>query len=361
VRDITRFIVPPDATIREAISAIDRSEFGIALVVDQERRLLDTITDGDIRRAMLAGVNFESPVSTLAERRRRSPYPRPVTAPANAERADLLAAMEALKLRHVPLVDGEGFVVDLVVLEDLVPHQMPGLQAMVMAGGLGTRLRPLTADTPKPLLPVRGRPLLEITLARLQQAGIRRVNVATCFLPEKIESHLGDGRRFGVELKYVREPSPLGTAGALSLLEPPKERLLVLNGDILTDLDFRAMVDFHVEHAADLTMAVRRIDLEVPYGVVACDGVEVQRLTEKPSMSVMVNAGIYLLEPVVFNHLTPGAHLNMTDLIADVLTAGRRVVSFPIREYWLDIGRPADYDRAQHHDGIGIGAIERQP
>jgi dTDP-glucose pyrophosphorylase len=347
MRDLSNLLLTADVSILDAVAAIDRNERGIVLVVDGERRLLDTVTDGDIRRAMLAGIAFDTPIGQLASRRRHSPYPAPVTAPVDADRAALLLLMNAQKLRHLPLLDRDGRVVDLVVLEDLVAPVPSGLQAVVMAGGYGSRLRPLTNELPKPMLPVGGKPVLEITLAKLQQAGVRRVNVATFFRPEKIEEYFGNGERFGVELTYIREGSPLGTAGALGLIERPSDRLLVINGDILTDLDFRALLAFHVEHGADLTMAVRRYETEVPYGVVECDGPRVTSLTEKPSLNLLVNAGIYLLEPRVFEHIETGVPLNMTDLIDRVIKAGQSVVSFPIREYWLDIGHHDDYARAQ--------------
>jgi dTDP-glucose pyrophosphorylase len=359
MRDLSNLLLTADVSILDAVAAIDRNERGIVLVVDGERRLLDTVTDGDIRRAMLAGIAFDMPIGHLASRRQHSPYPSPVTAPVDADSAALLRLMNAQKLRHLPLLDPDGRVVDLVMLEDLVAPATAGLQAVVMAGGYGSRLRPLTNELPKPMLPVGGKPVLEITLAKLQQAGVRRVNVATFFRPEKIEEYFGNGERFGIELSYIREGSPLGTAGALGLIDRPSDRLLVINGDILTDLDFRALLAFHVEHAADLTMAVRRYETEVPYGVVECDGPRVTSLTEKPSLDLMVNAGIYLLEPRVFDHIEMGAPLNMTELIDRVIKAGQAVVSFPIREYWLDIGHHEDYARAQTDAAAPAG--QRRP
>jgi len=188
---------------------------------------------------------------------------------------------------------------------------------------------------------------MEIVLQRLREAGITQVTVATHHKPEKIVEHFGDGKEFGVELSYATEKRPLGTAGGLGALAPPTETTLVVNGDILTQLDYRAMVTYHREHQADLTVAVRQYDLKVPYGVIECDGPTVRRLSEKPVLGLFVNAGIYLLEPGVYQHIPNGQRFDMTDLIQRLLRAGRSVVSFPICEYWLDIGQQADYQQAQ--------------
>lgn len=339
--------IAPTASIREAMACIDRNQRGIVLVVEADRALLGTITDGDVRRAMLAGLDLESPVSVILERKANSPYPRPVSAPVTADRETLLQIMRERSVRQIPLLDEAGRVVEVVTQDDLLPAQILPLQAVIMAGGFGTRLRPLTEDLPKPMLPVGGRPLMELIVEQLQQAGIRRVNVTTHYKPEKIIEHFGDGHAFGVELNYVNEDRPLGTGGALGLMPQPTEPVLVINGDILTQVDFRAMLDFHRENRADLTLAVRRYEMQVPYGVIECEGARVQYLREKPQLGFLVNAGIYLLEPAVYQFIPQGQHFNMTDLIQWLLDAGRTVVSFPIREYWLDIGQHADYTQAQ--------------
>jgi NDP-sugar pyrophosphorylase family protein len=221
------------------------------------------------------------------------------------------------------------------------------LSAVIMAGGYGTRLRPLTDDMPKPMLPVGDRPLLERTVRRLREAGIQDVRVTTHYLGDRIASHFGDGKAFGVDITYLNEDRPLGTAGALALVNRPAGPLLVMNGDILTNLNFHALLAFHREHRADATVAVRKYDLTVPYGVVECEGTQVKALQEKPTERFLVNAGIYLLEPTVLGCIPPGERFDMTELIQVLLQQGRTVVSFPIVEYWLDIGRAEDYERAQ--------------
>jgi len=347
ISDLSILCVSPDTSIRQALAIIDRNAKGIVLVIDPERRLLGTITDGDVRRTMLAGQSLDTPVSELLDRKASSLRLQPVTAPVEADRASLLRLMQEHDIRQVPLLETDGRVAGLVTLDELLPDQILPLQAVIMAGGFGIRLRPLTEDLPKPMLPVGNRPLLELIIEQLRQAGIQRVNITTHYKAEKITKHFGDGRAFGVELNYVSEDRPLGTAGALGLIERSQEPLLVINGDILTRVDFRAMLTYHQEHGADLTVAVRQYDLQVPYGVVECDGSAVRRLSEKPLLSFFVNAGIYLLQPSVYRYIPDGERFDMTDLIQQLLNESRPVVSFPVLEYWLDIGELADYQQAQ--------------
>lgn len=339
--------IPPDSTVREAAACIDRNVRGIALVVNEDRRLLATITDGDIRRGLLAGVGLDAPVRALIERKAGTRYATPVTAPAGIPRPALINLMRETGVRHVPLVDRDGRVVQLAGLDDLLPDEHLPMQAVIMAGGFGTRLRPLTDHVPKPMLPVGGKPLLEWILRSLRGAGIRHVSITTHYKADQITGYFGDGTALGVELDYVVEEHPLGTAGALRLLDRPCEPVLVINGDILTRVDVRAMLAFHREHHADLTVAVRPYEQQVPFGVVECDGPRVRSLTEKPVQTYLVSAGIYLLDPSVWDLIPAGRRFDMPDLIQAALAAGRVVASFPVVEYWRDIGQPADYAAAQ--------------
>ncbi len=345
--DLTSLCVSPDSTIRDAMSCMDCTRLGIVLVVDDDRRLMGTITDGDMRRAVLANTDLTQSIDALLARKTGTRYARPITAPVNADRSTYLNLLKRHSIMQLPLVDGEERVVGLVTLDEFLPDREVPLRAVVMAGGEGSRMRPFTEDVPKPMLPLGDQPLMEIIIQQLRDAGIKHVNVTTHYKSEKITEHFGDGRNFGVEIAYVTEDRPLGTAGALGLMEVPKETILVINGDILTQVDFRAMLAFHQEYRGDLTMAVREYDVRVPFGVVECQGASVARLTEKPLLKFFVNAGIYLLEPMVYRYIPNGQRFDMTDLIQRLLDEGRRVVSFPIREYWLDIGLPDDYLKAQ--------------
>jgi dTDP-glucose pyrophosphorylase len=345
--EIANAFISSDSTIRKAMACIDRNAHGIALVIDKEQRLLGTITDGDIRRAILDHLDIDVTVSELLKRRSCTPYPTPITASLGTARPELLQLMTKNAVRQIPLLDEDGRVAGLVTWDELLPGEVLALQAVIMAGGEGTRLRPLTDDKPKPLLPIGDRPTMELIVGQLRKAGIRRVNVTTHYKGEQIAEHFGDGSNFGVEIRYVTEDRPLGTAGGLGLMEKPEEPLLVVNGDIVTQVDFRAMYAFHKEHNADLTLAVREYDLGIPYGVIESDGPHVTRLSEKPVHRFFVNAGIYLLEPAVCRYIPRGEPFDMTDLIQLLLEEGRPVVSFPIIEYWLDIGRPSDYNQVQ--------------
>jgi dTDP-glucose pyrophosphorylase len=342
VRELDRVLIGPRQTLREALKCIDVGAEGIALVVDDQRKLLGTLTDGDLRRATLAGLDMgtETVDSLLRS------HGRPVTASLGTPASELMALMKKHSVRHVPLLDGEGRIEELALLRELALESGLPVTAVVMAGGKGTRMRPLTETVPKPMLPVGDRPVMEHVLEQLQKVGISRVSITTHYKPEAIENHFGDGRRFGVEIDYVKEDEPLGTAGALGLLKPPKGPLLVINGDVLTQVNFRSMLSYHVDNKADMTVGVRRFEMQVPYGVIEMEESQVVRLDEKPTYSVFINAGVYLIEPDVLSLISGDERLDATDLIARLIASRKTVVGFPIHEYWLDIGRPDDYARA---------------
>jgi dTDP-glucose pyrophosphorylase/CBS domain-containing protein len=346
--DVSSLFIPADATVGEALACIDRSgRVSLALVLDAEGRLLNTLSDGDIRRGLIAGLEMSDPIERLLEIKAKTPHPFAASAPLAADPETLLDLMRGRGVRQIPLLSDEGRVVDIITLSDLLVEEPRALQAVVMAGGFGTRLRPLTEDMPKPMLPIGGRPIMELIVAQLRDTGVKKINITTHFQAQKIFDHFGDGSEFGVDISYVREESPLGTGGALGLLDPPTDPLLVINGDILTDIDFRAMQAHHQEQGAMMTVAVRHYEVQVPYGVVDCDGARVRGVREKPNVGFFVNAGIYLLEPEVYGFIPVNQHMHMTDLIETLIREGRVVVNFPVREYWLDIGQHADYERAQ--------------
>ena|SRR5437667_3352781 len=345
--DVEPLLVNPSTSIRDVMRCIGRNARGIALVVDEERHLIATVTDGDTRRAILTGVDLNQPVSELLKLRSLVFGSTPITTPVGTSDTSLLHLMTETNLRQIPLVNEEGCVVDVALLSELVKEYELPLRAVVMAGGYGTRLRPLTDELPKPMLPVGDRPLLEFIVEQLREAGIRQVNVATHYKGEMITEHFKDGQNFGVEIRYVKEDRPLGTAGALSMLEESDEPLLVINGDILTRVDFRAMLNFHREHKSDLTVAVSQYEFRVPYGVIETDGVAVTGISEKPLVRQFINAGIYLLNPSIRRLIPNGQRYDIPDLIQQLVKEARPVVCFPIQEYWLDIGESGQYDQAK--------------
>jgi dTDP-glucose pyrophosphorylase/CBS domain-containing protein len=349
---VAPYVVALDSSIQEAISAMDGNAKAFAMVLDSDRRLIDTITDGDVRRAMLDGITLEEVVSALLEHKQADKtYSAPYAARVGTSDATLLHEMTARSLRHIPLIDENGRVVDLAVLNDLVKDYRPTPTAVVMAGGLGRRLLPLTSETPKPMLPVGGRPLLEHIVFQLRAAGIKRVAITTHFRHQMIERHFGDGSLFGIDLEYMHEGEPLGTAGGLAALANTGERVLVINGDVLTAVNFRAMLEFHEDHEAIMTVAVRQLEIPIPFGVVDTEAERILRLREKPTASYLANAGIYVLEPTAYGFVTPGDQCDMTDLMQMLIESSQRVVAFPVREYWADIGEPASYRQVQlDHD-----------
>jgi dTDP-glucose pyrophosphorylase len=340
------FLVSPQSSIREVMSCIDNNASGIAFVVDQERHLISTLSDGDIRRAILNGVQLDVCVEQLLGEK-VPPRAVPVTVPQGTADVAILEKMNALSIRQIPLVDSDGRILDVAFLSELVKEYELPLRAVVMAGGYGSRLRPLTDNTPKPMLPIGGRPLLQRTIEQLKKSGVQRVDLTTHYKSEVITDHFGDGHEFGIRIEYIHEDIPLGTAGALRDVPAWKEPLLVINGDIVTEVNFRSLLDYHREHEAILTVGVRPYQMQVPYGVVQCQGAAITGISEKPKMNFFVNAGIYLLDPRAHEYIPSGRRFDMTDLIQTLIEKGCTVASFPIIEYWLDVGSPVDYEQAQ--------------
>ena len=343
-------LVSPRATITEAMAHLDAAGTGALLLCEADQRLFGILTDGDIRRAILRNDPLSDPCGKIATR-------DPVSVAPGILPALALQLMNQCDVNHLPVIDADGTIVDLLLRRDLMVGELTPQSAVIMAGGLGTRLRPLTENLPKPMLPIGDRPLLARTIEQLRESGIRRVNVTTHYLKEKITSYFGDGHEFGVELNYVSEDRPLGTAGGLRLVGVQDGPLLVINGDVMTKVRFSDLMSYHRELGADVTVGVRKHEVELPYGVVDCDGPRLLRIREKPRMSFMVNAGIYVLEPTVYRHVPINEHFDMPDLIRCLLEKGRHVVTFPITEYWLDIGQPRDYEQAQKDAATAAGAI----
>ena len=345
--DLAPFLVTPDSAIREVLAAIDCNGEGVALVVDGDRRLIGIVTDGDIRRAILARFEFEQPIQALLDwKSGGGGSPQPLTAPAHTAAEDQLRLMMVRLVRHLPLVDGDGRVCGLSLIDRLHLEAELDVRGVVMAGGFGKRLRPMTHANPKPMLKVGNKPMIEHVLGKLKDSGVRKISVTTHYLDDRIRDHLGNGSGLGLDVQYAHEDKPLGTAGGLAMLDGGGEPLLVVNGDILTAVDYRALLAFHREQGADLTVGVRQHRVTVPFGVVHADGPKVAGITEKQA-DLFVNAGIYLLEDRVRSYIPRGERFDMTDLI-DVLIANRRsVCCFPIYESWVDIGDVETYARAQ--------------
>lgn len=338
--ELARILLLPDRPIKEAIAAIDATEAKIALVVDEAGRLCGTVTDGDIRRGILAGRRLEEPVSEIMNR-------KPARAEVGEGAAAVQARMRANRFRQMPVVDAEGRVVEVRLLSNFAGATLKDNIVVLMAGGMGSRLRPLTEETPKPLLAVGNQPILQTILESFVAHGFHRFRIALNYKADMVEAHFGDGSKWGVEVAYLRESRPLGTAGALTLLEErPSAPLVVMNGDILTKVNFEDLLHYHLDHRVAATLAVRQYEFQVPFGVVEADDHRLVRIAEKPTQEFLVSAGIYVLDPDALALLPDDERCDMPSLLSRLTEARREVAIFPIREYWIDIGQMDDFQRA---------------
>ncbi|WP_158244316.1 nucleotidyltransferase family protein [Trinickia dabaoshanensis] len=322
---------------------------GCALIYDDEGRFLNIATDGDVRRAFLEGKQLNVTARHINELKLRSSRPRPIVAPVNSSRAERCALFRKHLLRQLILVDHRGVPVEVIdhrSIDSSPAYCNRPFTAVVMAGGFGTRLRPLTENTPKPMLHVNGRPMLEISIEKLVNHGAHRIFITTHYLHEKIVDHFGNGERFGVPIDYIHEQEPLGTGGALSCLSHREDATLVFNGDILTNLDIGMFLAYHLRTESAMTIAATRYSFQVPFGVIEAAESRVTHIEEKPTLSYLVNSGIYFLSPKVFATLPKEGAYHMTDVTHEQIRRGGRVSCFPVFEHWLDVGRPSDYDLA---------------
>jgi dTDP-glucose pyrophosphorylase len=340
VKGWNRSLVLPHNSIRETIQIIDHSTLQIALVVDNNQRLLGTVTDGDIRRAILRGISLENNVETIMNS-------NPLSVRLDEDQKQIFRMMQLKRLRHIPIVDDEGRVQGIKLWDELIEEQINDNWVILMAGGLGSRLQPLTNDCPKPLLKIGSKPILETILESFIEYGFHNFYISVNYRADMIKDYFGDGSRWGVHIRYIHEDKRMGTAGALSLLpEQPTKPIFVMNGDILTKVNFQQLLDFHNEHEVSATMCVREYDFQVPYGVVKMDKHRLMAIEEKPVQHFFVSAGIYVLDPNVLQFIPPDKFYDMPSLYDFLIKQNYEAAAFPIREYWLDIGRMDDFERA---------------
>jgi dTDP-glucose pyrophosphorylase len=334
-------LLPQDATIQQAIYSLEVSSMQIVLAVAAGDRLVGTLTDGDIRRAFLKGVKLESSICEVIHR-------DPIVVPPDMGRELVLQMMQANKIHQLPIVDCNGTVVGLHVWDLITAPTLLDNHMVIMAGGKGTRLRPHTEYCPKPMLEIGGRPILEHIIERAKSDGFANFIISLHYLGDMIESHFGDGSQMGVKIDYLREESPLGTAGCLSILRSrPAAPFVVTNGDVLTDIHYNDMLDFHVRHNAAATMAVRQHEIENQFGVVKTKGVDIEGFEEKPVYRSHINAGIYVLNPETLVELQGGEFCNMPTLFDRIKQSAGRTIVYPMHEPWLDVGRPDDLAEAR--------------
>jgi dTDP-glucose pyrophosphorylase len=332
-----RALIGPSVTLQQAAQNLSETALRIVLVVDgAQQRLLGTISDGDIRRGLLRGLGLASTVAEVMN-------PSPLVVPEGISSDLVRQIMGANKIHQVPEVTADGCVVHLHTWEDFETIALVDALVVMMAGGKGTRLRPHTVDRPKPMLLVHGKPMLLHIIERARAEGFYKFVVSLNYLGHMIEDYFGDGKRFGVQIDYLRETNPLGTAGALSLFDPPpKLPFVVTNGDVLTDIRYGDLLEFHNLHSADATMAVRLHEWQHPFGVVEMDGLLIVGIEEKPIARAHINAGVYAISPASLSALVRGESCDMTKLFERLLENGGRTIAYPMHEPWLDVGRPDD-------------------
>lgn len=332
-------LIPREASIQQAIESLNSSGLQIALVVTEDLQLIGTVTDGDIRRALLKGLDLRQSVELVCQK-------KPLVVPPQISSETVLKFMQMNKFKQVPVVDEDNHVIDLHFWDEIISPEPKKNTIVIMCGGKGVRLRPHTENCPKPLVPVAGKPMLEHIILRAKNEGFTHFIFAIHYLGHMIEEYFENGAKWGVEIDYLREESPLGTAGALSLLNKAEQPLIVVNGDVLSDVRFSEVLSFHTRANSFATMAVRIHEWQHPYGVVHIDGIDIMDFEEKPISKTHVNAGVYVLEPSALDVLKVGEQCDMPTLFLRLKEETRRIVAYPMHEPWLDVGRPADLEDA---------------
>ena len=340
MRSYKDILLKPTSTIKEALQIIDFGAMKIALVIDENEKLLGTLTDGDIRRGLLNGLSLDDAIETIV-------FKNPTVCSIEDTKEKILEIATEKKLYQVPIVDNTGKLVGIEIIDELLKPSIKTNRVVLMAGGLGTRLKPLTEHTPKPMLRVGDKPILETIILNFKKYGFVNIILSVNYKSEMIEAYFKDGSELGVNIEYVHEEKRMGTAGALSLMqEKLDEPFFVMNGDLLTNINFEYMMEYHLRHQAVATMGVREYDFQVPYGVVNVDGIEIQSIEEKPIHRFFVSGGVYILDPDVLQYIPKSEFFDMPTLFEALIAKKKRSISFPIREYWLDIGRMEEFERA---------------
>ncbi len=340
MKNISSVFLHSNSTLEHALLVIDKGAVKFALVVDTDNKLLGTLSDGDIRRGLLRKKLLNETIEDVY-------FKNPTTANKSVSKEDLLHLCLANGIVQVPIVDEDRKVIDVFIIDDGLQKKQHENHVVLMVGGLGTRLRPLTENTPKPMLEVGGKPILETIVRRFVDSGFTNITMCLGYKSNVIQDYFRDGGSFGANIDYIVEEKRMGTAGALTLLEKRLNNpFFVMNGDLLTNIDFEEMLDFHVEHNSKATMCVREYDIEVPYGVVNTINENIVSIDEKPIHNFFVNAGIYILDPECIDLIPRDEFYDMPSLFEKIITNNKKTISFPLQEYWLDIGRIADYEKA---------------
>ncbi len=341
MHDWQKIILSKTDTMKTAVKALEEESLRIVMIVDSNRRLIGTVTDGDIRRALIQHVSMDAQLDEFM-------FKKPTVATLCDDKETILAKMKERNLLQIPIVDDNGVVLGLKTLQNLINKSKNKTPVFIMAGGFGKRLRPLTESVPKPMLKVGKKPILEEIFERFIKAGFYNFYISTHYKAEVVREHFGNGDDWNVSIQYIHEKEPLGTAGALGLLPDnlPEQPILVMNGDLLTKIDFEHLLNYHSEQGGSATMCVREYDFQVPYGVITAKENKVLSIVEKPIHRFLINAGIYVLNTSIIRRINTGGYLDMPQMLEDEISQGSQVNLFPIYESWLDIGKPEDYLKA---------------
>lgn len=339
IKNIKNIKITKDATIKKALKIIENGDIKIALVVDKKNKLIGTLTDGDIRRGFLKGLNVNSCIDSIINK-------KPLIAKKSDSKEKLLKNGLSKKIYQIPIVDLKGKAIDLYIIDELIKSKIKFNKVVIMAGGKGIRLRPLTKNTPKPMLKVGGKPILQRIIKSFKDCGYKDLIICVNYKSHIIENYFGNGDKFGVNIEYIKEKKMMGTAGALSLIrEKFTEPFFIINGDLLTNLNFEKMLDFHIKHNSIATMGIKEYIINSPYGEVNLKDENISSINEKPKRKFFANAGIYILNPECIN-LIPKKFYDMTSLFKKIILTKKKTISFPLEEYWKDIGRLSDYEKA---------------
>ncbi|BAK72689.1 nucleotidyltransferase family protein [Arcobacter sp. L] len=340
MKNIEDIIVKESTSILEVLQIIDKSSKQLAIVVDDNKRLLGTISDGDIRRALLNNISLNESVKDIY-------FKTPTIATINHSKEEIINICRMKKIHQIPIVDNYGNLIGLEILDELISKENKINKVILMVGGLGTRLRPLTENTPKPMLKVGNKPILQTIVEKFAEYGYTNIIMCVNYKSHMIQDYFGDGKEFGVNIEYVLENQRMGTAGALSLLrEKPTEPFFVMNGDLLTNVNFEHLHNYHLSNNSLGTMCVREYDFQVPYGVVNISNSKITSIEEKPTHKFFVSAGIYMLSSEVLDYIPENQFYDMPTLFEKIISENKNAISFPLREYWLDIGRIEEYKKA---------------
>jgi dTDP-glucose pyrophosphorylase len=339
MKNIEKIKIYRNVTIKKALKVISSGNIKIATVVDKKDKLIGTISDGDIRRGFLRGLDINSSINSIFNK-------KPITGKKNDSKVRLLNLALSKEVNQIPIIDNKKKLIGIYLIEELIKNKIKFNKVVIMAGGKGTRLRPLTKNTPKPMLKVWNKPILETIVKNFKDCGFKDLIMCVNYKSHMIKKYFGNGEKFGVKIEYIREKKKMGTAGALSLV---KEKLtapfFVINGDLLTNLDFSKMLDFHKSHNAIATMSIKEYSINSPYGEVGLSGENICSVEEKPSYKFFANAGIYILDPKCID-LVPKKFFDMTSLFKKIILTKKKTISFPLKEYWRDIGTLSDYQEA---------------